>query len=321
MKHFVVLLFLFPALLRAGDLLRLEDSAEAMGATYTVVAFGYGQQHLEQAVEEAFTEVRRLDSLLSNYKPHSEWSQVNRYAAERPVKVSPELFALLEACIGYSRQSEGAFDIGVGPLMKIWGFYKSTGRVPSNDEIASVLPLVGYRNIILDRESRTVRFRRSGVEIDPGGIGKGYAVDRMVEILKRNGIGSALVSAGGSSIYGLGTPPDNPGWNVKIRNPMVWTETVEDVLLKDESMSTSGGYEKFFQVNGKTYSHIMDPRTGRPASGVLAVSVIAPKTIDSEAWTKPFFVLGREWAAKHKSKGLRVFLCEDRSELACAWLQ
>lgn len=321
MKHFVVLLFLLAALLRAADLLRLEDSAEAMGTTYTVVAFGHGQQHLEQAVEAAFTEARRLDGLLSNYKPSSELSKVNRYAAERPVKVSPELFKLLETCIGYSRQSEGAFDIGVGPLMKIWGFFKSTGRIPSKDEIASVMPSVGYRNIILDRENRTVRFRRSGVEIDPGGIGKGYAVDHMVEILKSNGITSALISAGGSSIYGLGTPPEARGWTVKIRNPMVWTETVEDVLLKDESLSTSGGYEKFFEVNGKIYSHIMDPRTGYPASGVLAVSVIAPKTIDSEAWTKPFFVLGREWAATHKPKGLRVFLCEDRSELACAWLQ
>jgi thiamine biosynthesis lipoprotein len=321
MKHFVVLLFLLPALLRAGELLRIENSIEAMGTTYTVIAYGDDQQRLEQAVEASFDEVQRLDQMLSNYRPYSEWSEVNRYAAIRPVKVSPELYNLLSACMNYSRQSEGTFDITVGPLMKVWGFYKDSGRLPSKKEIVDVLPKLGYKQIILDPENRTVRLRNPGVELDPGGIGKGYAVDHIVAILKKDGITSALVSAGGSSIYALGTPPSDRGWKVKIRDPKEWTKTVADVYLKNESMSTSGGYEKFFVAGGKTYSHIMDPRTGYPASGVLSVSVIAPRTLDSEAWTKPFFILGRDWAAKHKPKDLRVFLCEDRSEPSCAWLQ
>ena len=321
MKQIVLLLLLAAALLQAGELLRLEDSVEAMGTTYTVVAYSEDQPRLEQGVQAAFAEVRRLEQMLSNYRASSEWSKVNRDAAAKPVVVSPELFKLLSACVEFSRQSEGTFDVSVSPLMKVWGFYRGSGRLPSKGEVSAALAKVGYKNIELDALNRTVRFRIPGVEIDPGGIGKGYAVDQMVGQLRENGIQSALVSAGGSSIYGLGTPPGDSGWTVKIRHPRIWTKTAEDVRLKDESLSTSGDYEKFFEVQGKIYSHIMDPRSGFPASGVASVSVIAPGTLTSEAWTKPFFILGRDWTAKNKPKGLRVYFCEDKAELACAWLQ
>ena len=157
--------------------------------------------------------------------------------------------------------------------------------------------------------------------MDPGGIGKGYAVDRMVEVLKQYGIQTALVSASGSSIYGLGAPPGEKGWKVEIRDPKNEKKSVAEVYLKDESMSTSGNYEKFFRAEGRIYSHIMDPRTGWPAQGVLSVSAVTPRTIDSEAWTKPLFVNGRAWAGKHKPAGLRAFFCEDTPEQTCAWLQ
>jgi thiamine biosynthesis lipoprotein len=341
MLRFVLLLFLlapeaqvsglcfahFGAVPRAAvsqesrQLLRLEESVDAMGSTYSLVLYGYDRNQMEAAVEAAFDEVRRLDRLLSNYRRDSDLSEINRFAAERPVKVTPEVFRLLSKCMEISRESEGAFDISVGPLMKVWGFYKGTGHLPRKDEVARALEKVGYRKIQLDSENRTVRFTQTGVELDPGGIGKGYAVDRMIEILKENGIASALITAGGSSIYGLGDPNNGKGWEVKIRDPKNPRKTVTEVYLKDESMSTSGSYEKFFEADGRIYSHIMDPRTGYPARGVLAVSVIAPKTLDSEAWTKPYFILGRQWTANHKPKNFRVFLCEDRAEQPCAWLQ
>jgi FAD:protein FMN transferase len=328
MKQFVVVLFLSGIFGRAAvssEELRLESSADAMGSTYSLVLYGEDRGRLEMASEDAFEEVRRLDRLLSNYRPESEWSQVNRYAAERPVKVSGELFHLLSACVEYSRQSEGAFDISVGPLMKVWGFYKGSGHLPQRAEVLKALEKVGYRNILLDASNKTVRFAREGVELDPGGIGKGYAVDRMVDILRRDGIGSALVSASGSSIYALGAPPGETGWKVRIRDPKDEAKTVTEVTLKNESMSTSGSYEKFFWAEGKIYSHIMDPRTGYPSTGMLSASVIAPLTLDSEAWTKPYYINGREWAAKHNPKGFRVFLCPDTGEAGtgqkCAWLQ
>jgi thiamine biosynthesis lipoprotein len=304
-----------------GELLRLEESADAMGATYTIALYGYDRERMAAAVDAAFEEVRRLDRLLSNYRAESDLSEINRHAAERPVKVTPELFELLSSCQKYSAASEGAFDITVGPLMKVWGFYKGTGKLPRKEEIARVLGRVGYRDVVLDPERRTVRFTKAGVELDPGGIGKGYAVDRMAGVLKEYGIESALISGGGSSIYGLGTPPHAEGWEVKIRDPKRPSRTVDTVYLRNESLSTSGTYEKFFEAEGKVYSHIMDPRTGYPAAGVLAVSVLAPKTLDSEAWTKPCFIQGRRWAAEHRPKDFRVFLCEDKAEQPCAWLQ
>ena len=293
-----------------------------MGSTYTIALYGTDRIKMEAAADAAFEEVRRLDELLSNYKPESEWSEVNRNAATRPVKVSPELFGLIQACLEYSRQSEGAFDITVGPLMKVWGFYKGSGHLPHRPEVTAALAKVGYQHIRLDTTARTVQFDRPGVEMDPGGIGKGYAVDRMVEILRRNGVSIALVAGSGSSIYGMGAPPDEPqGWPVKIKDPWDESKTVAEVRLKDMSLSTSGSYEKFFRAEGRIYAHIMDPRTGYPAKGSVSVSVLAPRTIDSEAWCKPFFVNGRQWAVKHRPKDVRVFFCEDRMEKPCAWLQ
>lgn len=309
--------------LQAAELLRLEQSLDAMGSVYTVVAYGEDRAKMIAAVDQAFEEVRRLDRMLSNYRPDSEWSNINRNAATKPVAVSAEMFRLLEACQGYSRASEGAFDITVGPLMKIWGFYKGTGRLPHRAEVRSVLSRIGYQRLELDPANRTVKFKVPGMEIDPGGIGKGYAVDRMVPILREAGITSALVSAGNSSIYALGAPPKEDGWAISIRNPRDPRKAVEEIRIKDTSMSTSGTSEKFFRAEGRLYSHIMDPRTGFPAQGSLSVSVIAPKTLDSEAWTKPVFINGRRWAEKHRPKEFRVFMCEDKggSEQACAWLQ
>jgi thiamine biosynthesis lipoprotein len=292
-----------------------------MGTTFTVVAYDEDRRRLEAAVDQAFEEVRRLDMLLSNYKKDSEWSRVNRDAADKPVRVSAELFRLLTACVDYSRESEGGFDITIGPLIKVWGFYKGSGRLPHRAEIRNALARTGYKSLLLDPEAQTVRFRKQGMEIAPGGIGKGYAVDRMLEALKSAGIRSALISGGGSSIYALGTPPNKNGWKAKIRHPKSPGKTIEEILLRDESMSTSGSYEKFFVVGGKLYTHIFDPRTGYPATGTLSVSVIAPRTLDSEAWTKPFFIRGRRWAARHKPEGFRAFFCEDGVELACGWLQ
>jgi thiamine biosynthesis lipoprotein len=305
-----------------SSVLRLEESLDSMGTAYSVVVYGIDRYKMQAAVEDAFEEVRRLDRLLSNYRPDSEVSELNKNAGRGPVRVSKEVLDLLSACVRYSEASEGAFDITVGPLMKVWGFYRGSGRFPHRAEIRGALANVGYKNLVLNTPQQTVQYRRSGVEIDPGGIGKGYAVDRMVAILRERGIRSGLITAGSSSIYGIGAPPmDAKGWRVEIKHPKNPSQAVQDVFLKDMSMSTSGNYEKFFRVGGKVYSHIMDPRTGYPAPGMLSVSVVSSKTLDSEAWTKPYFINGRNWAANHKLSGSRVFLCEDRSELACAWLQ
>jgi len=209
----------------------------------------------------------------------------------------------------------------VGPLIRAWGYHDGAGRLPDEVTVREALERVGYRNLLLDPTRRTVRFARAGVEMDPGGIGKGYAVDRMIEVLKRNGIDRALVSAAGSSIYALGAPPGKDGWRVLIRSPVKVESDAGHVLLRNSSISTSGNSEKFFRAGGKRYGHIFDPRTGYPVRGVLLVSVVAPRAIDSEAWTKAFFVNGRQWSAGHIPPGFRVFFCDEQAgHRACSWL-
>lgn len=293
-----------------------------MGTTFSVVLHGGDRAALEVAAAAAFDEIHRLDRMLSNYQAASEWNEVNRSAALRPVTVSPELFQLLSRCMIYSRQSDGAFDITVGPLMKVWGFYKGEGQLPRAADVADALVHVGYRHVQLDPIAQTVHFDRPGVELDPGGIGKGYAVDRVVEVLKRKGVSIALVSAGGSSLYGMGTPPgETKGWRISIRAPENPRRSAGEVFLLDTSLSTSGSYEKFFWAQGRIHSHLMDPRTGYPARGTASVSVLAPRTLDSEAWTKPYFVNGRTWTAAHIPNAFRVFFCDDVKPQKCTWMQ
>ena len=318
----LLLLFAIVPLFGGQPLPHLERSSPAMGSTFSIEMYGHNMGVMQAAAEKALAEAARIDRMLSNYQPDSELSKVNEHAAEAPVKISQELFDLLTACLAYSRTSEGAFDITVAPLMKVWGFYKDSGHLPLRSKVAAALGHVGYRNVRLDPAARTVYFAQPGVGLDPGGVGKGYAVDKMVGILKENGITCALISGGGSSIYGLGAPPDEPrGWRVSIRDPKDEKKAAAEVYLRNSSLSTSGNYEKFFWAEGRLYSHIMDPRTGVPAIGMLSVSVLSPKTLDSEVWTKPYYILGRAWTRQHKPRDFDVLLCEDKPGAACAWVR
>ena len=262
---------------------RHEGSRVSMGATYTIVAYGPKQSLLAEAAEQAFDEIDRLDALLSNYKPTSELSEVNRTAAKGPVRVTPEFFRFLQASDYFRRETFGAFDITIG-----------RGRLS------------------LDPRNFTVEFTEPDLKLDPGGIGKGLACDRAIEILKAAGITSALVDAGMSTINALGTPPGRAGWEVKLRSPESKDVSVLTVILKNESMSTSATYEK-----GR---HIIDPRTKRPPDNkVTSASSFAPTGIESDAVTKCFFVLGREGAARYlrAHKQVRAFLCDPE----CNWVK
>jgi FAD:protein FMN transferase len=300
-------------------LIRSAGGVYCMGTSFDIVAYGTRRERLESAITDALGEVKRLDLLLSNYRPESELSRVNRFGGQNAVTLSSEFFHFLSACQAYSESSEGTFDITVGPLIRAWGFYKGTGQLPQREEVMRALDKVGYRNIILDHQNMTARLARTGVELDPGGIGKGFAVDKMAEILKQRELHSALIIAGGSTIYGFGTPPDQPGWKVTIKDPRHPSKVAETLTLKNEAVSTSGNLERNFWADGKIWGHIIDPRTGYPAKGTLSVTVIAPRSIDSEAWTKPYYVLGRLWTEKHKPDNFRVLYCEDRAP-ACAWV-
>ena len=320
-KAALMLILSGATLVARAQLKRFDYSADAMGGAFSLALYAPTRAYADAASSAAFDELRRLDRMLSNYRPDSEWSEVNRYAATRGVRVSQELFALLSACLEYSRLSEGAFDITVGPLMKAWGFYDGSEKAVDDAALQEARASVGYTHVSLDPGECIVRFNRAGVELDPGGIGKGYAVDRMVAVLKRSGIQGALVSAAGSSLFALGAPPDQEGWQVNIHDQNLPERTSIQLVLKDESLTTSGVSLKFVRVDGKAYGHIMDPRTGLPARGVSLVSVRAPSALDGEAWAKAFFVNGRSWSVRHIPSGFQVFFCaEEAGRPVCGWL-
>ena len=269
-----------------------EETRMAMGSAATVRACGPDRSALPEVVSAALDEVDRIDRLMSHYRTDSPLSRLNREAADGAVAVEPELFDFLAECLRWSRDSDGAFDVTVGPLMKAWGFFRHEGRVPQQREIQSALALVGHRHVVLDREHGTVRFDRPGVELDLGGIGKGYAVDRVVALLRRQGIGSALVNLGGSSVYGLGAPPGAEAWQVGIQDPVDPGREALCVALRDRALSVSGGYARHFEKDGVSYSHIMDPRTGRPVQGALSVAVLSASATDGDALDNVLFVQG-----------------------------
>ena len=294
---------------------RHEASRMSMACAYGIVAYGEDARALSAIVEAAFDEVDRIDRLMSHYKPESPLSRINREAGRGPVAVEPELFEFIAESLRYGRDSGGAFDITVGPLMKAWGFFRGGGRVPTEDEIAQLRQRVGYEHVVLDAQARTIRFDRPGIELDLGGIAKGYAVDRAVALLRERGVAAALVSAGGSTVYGLGAPPGERAWEVAVQDPADPAATALTARLADRARSISGSYEKSFERGGLTYSHIMDPRTARPVQGMLSVAVLSESGTAGDALDDAFFVSGVERSRKYLERlpGTEAFFFVPRA--------
>jgi len=282
------------ALVSAPSLQKIEASRMSMACLYSIVAYAEQPGEAQRTLERALDEVDRIDRLMSHYREDSPLSRINREAARGPVHVDRELFDFISLALKYGAESDGAFDVTVGPLMRAWGFFRGEGRFPTGAELTRARSATGLAHVILDPSAHTIRFDREGVEIDLGGIAKGYAVDRAVTLLIQGGIRSALVSAGGSTIYALGQPPDRPHWEVAIQDPLDSLRVAFEVPLKNRALSISGVSEKFFEIDGVRYSHIMDPRTGRPVDGVLSVIVRAPDGTAGDAIDNVLFVQGVE---------------------------
>ncbi len=246
------------------------------------------------AIDAVMAEMVHIDRTMSTYKPDSEISRVNRDAATAPVVIGSELFGLLTTALEFSRVTEGAFDITYASVGFMYDF--RAHKKPTAAEIDSALPAINYRHVVLDADKSTVFFTRPGVRIDLGGIGKGYAVDRGIEILKARGITHALVTAGGDSRI-IGDRFGKP-WIVGIRHPDDKNRVILKIPLVDTAMSTSGDYERYFDEDGVRYHHIIDPRTGRSASKVRSTTILASTATRTDGLSKTAFVLGAEAAMK-----------------------
>jgi thiamine biosynthesis lipoprotein len=279
---------------KANSPVRYEAAHQAMGTIFSVIVYGTDSALLKEGVRRAFREIGRVNGEMSHYRPESELSAINREAGCQRVVVTSGLFKLLEDSLRYSEETGGAFDITIGPLMKSWGFFRGWGRSPSPPELADIMKRIGYRHVKLDSTTRTVGFDEPGIELDLGAIAKGYAVDRAVEILRAEGITQALVSSGTSSIYALGAPPGKQGWAISVCHPRDRRKTACLLRLQNLSISVSGDYEKFFELEGKIYTHIVDPSRGMPVEDMLMTVVISPSATESDALSTSFFVAGIE---------------------------
>jgi len=261
-----------------------------MGTTYSLLLYTSDAERAGELSDEVWDEVDRIEDLLSNYRETSELSRINRLAADAPVTTDPETFRFLTEAQRWSRASDGAFDITVGKLMRAWGFFRSSGHIPSDAELATVRQETGWEKMSLDPADRSVRFLSHGLELDPGGIGKGFAIDAAATILRREGVRAALLSAGSSTLYAIGAPPHRKGWRVLVPDPLQENPPLSVIFLRDESVSSANCTEKNFTLNGHVYCHIMDPATLRPVEGMLRVSVIHPNATASDALSNVLFV-------------------------------
>ncbi|MFQ5712624.1 MAG: FAD:protein FMN transferase [Candidatus Scalinduaceae bacterium] len=284
------------------ELTLFKKAALSMGTVFEISAYVTDKYKAEKAFNDVFKEINRLDYLMSNYKEESELSRVNKNAASEPTTCDNELAYVIEQSLQYSDITDGAFDITIGPLMKKWGFFKGQGKVPGKEDLESVLESVSYKNIIIEEEIKkslfrgpsivkTVSFKNPGTQIDLGGIGKGYAVDMATRILKGNGIRSALINFAGN-IYAYGTPPGKESWVIGLQHPRKSEDILNSFEVKDKAVSTSGDYEKFFILDGKRYSHIIDPRTGNPVKEIVSVTIVADTATRADALSTGVFVLG-----------------------------
>lgn len=296
----------------ASGLATVALARAAMHTRFELLLHGADPVALRAAGEQALDEIERLEEQLSLYRPTSEIAQVNRRAFERPVPVSPNVFRLLERAADLSRATGGAFDPTIAPLVRCWGFMGGEGCRPDDDAIDVARGQVGIDGVELDSAKFTVRFRRPGMMLDLGAIGKGCAIDAAVDLLREAGIVSAFIHGGTSSSYGLGFPPDAPVWKAAIPVPPDSTRVgtvctrrgvppsgdstnlLGEVALTDLSLGVSGIWSKSFREGDRTFGHVIDPRLGEPVQRACLAAVVLPCATETDALSTALLVLGVE---------------------------
>lgn len=266
----------------------------AMGTVYEIAVYSRSRPCAAEAIQAAFRKIVALDRMMSDYDPDSGLSRLDRGARFRAVLVPTDLFRVIQASLAYSRLSEGKYDITVGPLMEIWRRSMSDGTTPTPPEISHAQACTGYRKVRLVPPDR-IELHSGCMRLDLGSIGKGYAVDRAVDVLRLFSVHNALISAGASTLYGMGAPPGKNGWLVRLRDPS--GRVSPEITLNDESVSTSE-QEKTSLIGLDSFAHIVDPQTGRPVRSDLAVSVAARTATAADGLSTALFLTGPQAGAR-----------------------
>ncbi|SHL35489.1 FAD:protein FMN transferase [Flavobacterium chilense] len=263
-----------------------------MGNNFTITVVAENEKTGKENINLAIEEIRRIERLLTTYKDDSQTNLINENAGIKPVKVDLEVFNLIERCIGISRITQGAFDISYGSIDKsLWNFDKAMTQLPDAETALKMVHLIDYRNIILDPEHTTVFLKEKGMRIGFGGIGKGYAAEMAKQILLNHNVQSGIINASGDlSAWGL--QPDGRKWTIGVADPNSPNAAFSYMEISNKAVATSGNYEKFVTINGKKYSHTIDPKTGLPITGIKSVTIIASNAEFADAMATPIAVMG-----------------------------
>tara|TARA_B110000967_G_scaffold35712_1_gene34831 strand:+ start:93 stop:1076 length:984 start_codon:yes stop_codon:yes gene_type:complete len=293
MKNTLVLMSLFLSIFILSAQKSYSESSILMGSSFEITVVAEDEDFAKESLAIAKKEIIRIENLISSWDQKSETSRINRNAGIAAVEVSKELFDLIFRAQQISKLSSGAFDLTFAAIDKLWNFDGRESEMPNPDTLKASVFNIGYQLIELDEESLTVFLPKKGMKIGFGAIGKGYAADRAKQLLVERGVLGGIINASGD-MNTWGTKPDGSSWTIGIVNPMNNKKVFSWFSLEHNAVVTSGDYEKFTQINGRRYSHIIDPRTGIPSQGIVSCTVFAGKAELADAIATAIFVMGVE---------------------------
>ena len=315
MKKILLIVFLFTTVLATSQITH-KRKLFMLGSPFEVTAVAKDTIKANEYIDLAIVEVKRIENLISDWIPTTQISEVNRNAGIKPVKVDAEVFELVERAIKISQITNGAFDISYASMDKIWKFDGSMKVMPTEEAIKKSVAKIGYKNIILSPKEHTIFLKLEGMKLGLGGIGQGYIADKVKDLLFSKGCVSGIINVSGD-INAWGKQPDGKPWTVGIVNPLNKNKIFATFPIEDSAVETSGSYEKYVIFNGIRYSHIIDPRTGYPAKGVVSVSVFAKQTEIADALATGIFVLGVDVGLDlvNQIKGVECIIVDDKGKI------
>lgn len=288
-----------------------------MGNRFEIGVVSQDETWANQQIENAIDEIKRIEKLLTTYAADSQTNQINQSAGIEPVVVDAEVFGLIARSIQLSRLTQGAFDITYGSIDKsLWNFDQQMKSLPSKEVAQEMVKLINFENIVLNEPQKSVFLREKGMRIGFGGIGKGYAADKAKVLLQQNGIKAGIINASGD-LATWGHQPDGKPWTIGIANPNMKNTAFSRLNISNLAVATSGNYEKFVVIDGKKYSHTIDPKTGYPVQGIKSVSIIAPSAELADALATPVMVMGKEVGLDliNQLKGIACIIIDEQNKV------
>lgn len=287
-----------------------------MGSRFDITVVASNEKEGNEYIDSAIFEITRIEKLISSWDLNSETSSINKHSGIKPIKVDKELFDLIERSIAISTLTNGAFDISYASMDRIWNYDGSMRKMPSDEEISNSIKKVGYQNISIDKEAQTVFLKLKGMKIGFGAIGKGYAADKAKALLIEKGVKAGIINASGD-LNAWGKQADGSDWMVAITNPLNKNKVFSWLPINDSAIVTSGNYEKFISFDGIRYSHIIDPRTGYPSTGIISTSIMTSNAELADAISTSVFVMGVETGLDfiNQLKGVDCIIIDEENKI------